>query len=197
MAKFKNEDGQELSLDDILNDSEYQAEFDKKVAKALEKNKTDVNAEVQKQLEAALAGREAEIRKNIQDEIEKQKLEAEENAKLTEAEKHKKEMDKLNQQLMEANAKVAISNREKAVDKYIKEKGYDRDTILEFIDISTLPDTFQDRIDSINEKLQAKINSGVNERLKDVDEKVLGGKGGKGGDDIGFDFSFQSVKPTN
>lgn len=195
MAKFKNENGEELDLDAILaEDGEYQAAFDKKIAKALEKNKADIDAEVNKKLEAALAGREEEIRKAIQDDIEAKQKEAEETAKLTEAEKYKREIDKINQKLAEAERKNAIADREKAIDKYIKEKGYDREAIIEFVDVSTLPDTFQDKIDSINEKLQERVNKAVNERLKDVDEKVLGNKSG-GKDDVGFDFNFQAIKP--
>jgi len=195
MAKFKNENGEELNLDQILGeDGDYQAEFDKKIAKALEKQKADVDAEVNKKLEAALAGREEEIRKAIQDDIEAKQKEAEETAKLTEAEKYKREIDKINQKLAEAERKNAIADREKAVDKYIKEKGYDREAIMEFIDVANLPDTFQDKIDTINEKLTERISKGVNERLKDVDEKVLGGKGKKDDDD-GFNFNFQPIKP--
>ena len=197
MAKFKNENGEELDLDAILGeDSEYQAAFDKKIAKALEKQKADVDAEVKKKLDAALAGREEEIRKSIQDDIEAKQKEAEEMAKLSEAEKFQKELDKVKQQLAAAEKKNAIADREKALDKYIKEKGYDRDAILEFVDVSTLPDTFQDRIDSINDKLQERVNAAVNERLKDVDEKVLGHKGGKDSDGIEFNFDFQSRKPN-
>ena len=196
MAKFKNENGEELDLDAILGeDSEYQAAFDKKIAKALEKQKADVDAEVKKKLDAALAGREEEIRKSIQDDIEAKQKEAEEMAKLSEAEKFQKELDKVKQQLAAAEKKNAIADREKALDKYIKEKGYDRDAILEFVDVSTLPDTFQDRIDSINDKLQERVNAAVNERLKDVDEKVLGHKGGKDSDGVEFNFDFQSRKP--
>lgn len=198
MAKFKNENGEELDLDQILaEDGEYQAAFDKKIAKALEKNKADIDAEVNKKLEAALAGREEEIRKAIQDDIEAKQKEAEETAKLTEAEKYKREIDKINQKLAEAERKNAIADREKAVDKYIKEKGYDREAIMEFIDVSTLPDTFQDKIDGINDKLQERVNKAVNERLKDVDEKVLGSKGGKDSDGIDFNFDFQSRKPQH
>lgn len=196
MAKFKNENGEELNLDQLLgSDGEYQAEFDRKIAKALEKQKADVDAEVQKKLDAALAGREEEIRKAIQDDIEAKQKEAEEMAKLSEAEKFQKELDKVKQQLADAQKKNAINDRRDALDKYIKEKGYDRDAIMEFVDVSSLPDTFQDRIDSINEKLQERVNKAVNERLKDVDEKVLGNKGGKD-NDIGFDFNFQGIKPT-
>ena len=197
MAKFKNENGEELDLDAILGeDSEYQAAFDKKIAKALEKQKADVDAEVKKKLDAALACREEEIRKSIQDDIEAKQKEAEEMAKLSEAEKFQKELDKVKQQLAAAEKKNAIADREKALDKYIKEKGYDRDAILEFVDVSTLPDTFQDRIDSINDKLQERVNAAVNERLKDVDEKVLGHKGGKDSDGVEFNFDFQSRKPN-
>ena len=197
MAKFKNENGEELDLDARLGeDSEYQAAFDKKIAKALEKQKADVDAEVKKKLDAALAGREEEIRKSIQDDIEAKQKEAEEMAKLSEAEKFQKELDKVKQQLAAAEKKNAIADREKALDKYIKEKGYDRDAILEFVDVSTLPDTFQDRIDSINDKLQERVNAAVNERLKDVDEKVLGHKGGKDSDGVEFNFDFQSRKPN-
>lgn len=195
MAKFKNENGEELNLDQILGeDGDYQAEFDKKIQKALDKQKTDIDAEVQKKLDAAIAGREEEIRKAIQDDIEAKRKEAEENAKLTEAEKFQKELDKVKQELADAKKKNAISDREKAVEKYIKEKGYNREAIMEFIDVSTLPDTFQDKIDSVNEKLTEMVSKGVNERLKDVDEKVLGGKGKKDDDDV-FNFNFQAIKP--
>ena len=195
MAKFKNENGEELNLDQILGeDGDYQAEFDKKIQKALDKQKTDIDAEVQKKLDAAIAGREEEIRKAIQDDIEAKRKEAEENAKLTEAEKFQKELDKVKQELADAKKKNAISDREKAVEKYIKEKGYSREAIMEFIDVSTLPDTFQDKIDSVNEKLTEMVSKGVNERLKDVDEKVLGGKGKKDDDDV-FNFNFQAIKP--
>ena len=78
MAKFKNENGEELNLDQILGeDGDYQAEFDKKIQKALDKQKTDIDAEVQKKLDAAIAGREEEIRKAIQDDIEAKRKEAE------------------------------------------------------------------------------------------------------------------------
>ena len=191
--KFKNEAGEELTLDQILEDSDYQAEFDKKINKALEKQKTDIDAEVQKKLDSAIAGREEEIRKNIQEEMERQKAEAEENAKLSEAEKYKKELDKVNQRLTDAENKNKINDRRDAVEKYIKEKGYDRDAIMDFVNIESLPDAFQDKIDTINDKLNDRISKGVNERLKDVDDKVLGGKGGN--DKPVFDFHFQSVKP--
>lgn len=196
MSKFKNEEGTELSLDDILNDADYQAEFDKKVAKALEKQQTDVNAEVQKQLEAAVAKREEELRQNIQEEIDAKAKEAEENAKLTEAEKYKKELDKVKQQLAGYETQVAVANREKKMKQYIKEKGYDADAILDFVSPENVTDNnYEEKIDAINDKLNDRISKGVSAKLKDNDDKVLGGKGGKSNGPE-FHFDFQSIKPT-
>lgn len=196
MAKFKNEEGQELELDDILQDAEYQAAFDKKVAKALEKQQADVNAEVQKQLEKAIAKREEEIRANIQEEIDAKAKEAEENAKLTEAEKYKKELDKVNQKLADYENRISVSDREKKMKAYIKEKGYDLETIMDFVSPESVTDAnYEEKIDAVNDKLNDKISKGVNARLQDDGDKVLGGKGGKQQPE--FNFGFQSVKPEH
>ena len=196
MAKFKNEEGQELGLDDILQDAEYQAEFDKKVAKAIEKSKTDIDAEVQKKLDAAIAAREEEMRKNIQEEIDAKAREAEENAKLTEAEKYKKMLDQTNQKLADYENRIAIADREAKMKKYIKEKGYDADAILDLVSASSVTDAnYETRIDEINDKLTEKINNAVSARMKDEADKHLGGKGGKQDQPV-FDFHFQGVKPA-
>lgn len=196
MAKFKNDEGKELELDDILEDAEYQAAFDKKVQKALEKQQTDVNAEVQKQLEAAIAKREEEIRANIQEEIDAKAKEAEENAKLTEAEKYKKELDKVNQKLADYENRISVSDREKKMKTYIKEKGYDMETIMDFVSPESVTDAnYEEKIDAVNDKLNDKISKGVNARLQDEGDKVLGGKGGQNKPE--FNFNFQSVKPEH
>lgn len=194
MARFKNEQGEELSLDDILQDSEYQAEFDRKIQKAMEKSKATQDAEMQKKLEKMLAGREDEIRKNIQAEMDAKAKEEAELAKMTEAEKYKKQLDTVNQKLVDYENRLAVADREKKIKAYIKEKGYDMDAIMDFVNPEALTDNFQDRIDSINEKLQDRITKGVNARLKDEEDKVLGGKGGVNNQPE-FNFDFQSVKP--
>lgn len=197
MAKFKNAEGQELGLDDILQDSEYQAEFDRKIAKALEKNQATIDAEVNKKLEAAIAAREEEMRKNIQDEIEARAKEAEENAKLSEAEKYKKMLDNANQKLTDYENRIAISDREAKMKKYIKEKGYDADAILDLVSAASVTDAnYETRIDEINDKLTERINKAVSARMQDEGDKHLGGKGGKQ-DQPTFDFNFQGVKPTD
>lgn len=194
MAKFKNEEGQELGLDDILQDAEYQAEFDKKIAKALEKNQATIDEQVNKKLEAAIAAREEEMRKNIQEEIDAKAKEAEENAKLTEAEKYKKMLDQTNQKLADYENRIAIADREAKMKKYIKEKGYDADAILDLVSASSVTDAnYETRIDEVNDKLNDRISKGINARLKDEGDKVLGGKGGKSQPE--FNFGFQPLHP--
>ena len=194
MAKFKNEEGQELGLDDIVQDAEYQAEFDKKIAKALEKNQATIDEQVNKKLEAAIAAREEEMRKNIQEEIDAKAREAEENAKLTEAEKYKKMLDQTNQKLADYENRIAIADREAKMKKYIKEKGYDADAILDLVSASSVTDAnYETRIDEINDKLNDRISKGINARLKDEGDKVLGGKGGKSQPE--FNFGFQPLHP--
>lgn len=195
MAKFKNEEGQELGLDDILQDAEYQAEFDKKVAKAMEKATANNEAELQKKLDAAIAAREEEMRKNIQEEIEAKAKEAEENAKLTEAEKYKKELDKVNQKLVDYESQIAVTEREKKMKAYIKEKGYDAEAILDLVSASSVTDAnYETRIDEINDKLNDRISKAVDAKLKDEPDKNLGNKGGNNTPE--FHFDFQSVKPA-
>ena len=194
MARFKNEEGQELGLDDILQDAEYQAEFDRKVAKAIEKSKIDINAEVNKKLEAALLDREKEIRENIQEEMDKKAKEAEENAKLTEAEKFKKQLDQVNQELIDTKNKLAISDREKKMKEYVKQKGYSSD-ILDLISASAITDAqVESKLDELNERFTASVSKALNEKLKENPDKVLGDKNGSKMPQ--FDFHFQSVKPT-
>lgn len=197
MAKFKNEEGQELGLDDILQDAEYQAEFDKKIAKALEKRNADVDTLVNKKLEEAVKAREDELRKNIQDEIDAKAKEAEENAKLTEAEKYKKQLDTVNQKLVDYEARLAVADREKKMKAYIKEKGYRAEDILEFVKPENVTDAnYESRIDDVNDRLTSIISDGVKAKLKDETDKVLGGKGGKK-DQPDFEFNFQPIHNAN
>ena len=196
MAKFKNEEGQELGLDDILQDAEYQAEFDRKIAKAIEKSQANADAEFQKKLDAAIAAREDEMRKNIQEEIDAKAKEAEENAKLTEAEKYKKMLDQANQKVADYENRIAIVDREKKMKEYIKSKGYDAESILDLLSPSSVTDAnYETRIDEINDRLTSIISKGVSARMKDEGDKVLGGKGsGKPTQD--FEFDFQPIHPN-
>lgn len=188
---IKNENGEDLTLDQILEDAGYQAEFDKKIAKAIEKANISKEAEWAKKKEAEFANREEEIRKNIQAEIEAKQKEAEENAKLSEAEKYKKELDKVNQKMLGYENELTVMRREKKAKEYIKSKDYDPD-ILDFIKVDTIPDDkIEAKIDEMNEKFTASVSKALNEKLKEDPDKVLGEKTNKG---PAFDFHFQPIK---
>jgi hypothetical protein len=187
-------DGEEMTFDEILQDPKYQAEFDKRVQKALEKSNAAKEEEWKKR-EAELANREDEIRKNILEEMEAKQKEAEENAKLTEAEKYKKEMDKLAQSNLEMKNQLAIINREKKMRAYIKDKGYDAEAILEFVKPEHVTDTnYADEIDKTNTLFSERVSKGVNDKLKEDPDVLLGNKGKKEGPE--FNFGFTPIKPV-
>ncbi len=197
MAKFKNENGEELDLDKVLeSDAEYQSAFDKKIAKALEKNKTDIDAEVSKKLEEALAARETEIRASIQQEMEDKQKEAEANAKLTTEEKYKKELDKVKQQVVDYQTKLATSERRDKIEKYIAEKGYNKD-IMKLVNPAALQDSeVEAKIDEINEIFTGSVSKELDVKLKENADKQLGDKS-KGNKGPEFNFAFSSIRPTS
>lgn len=187
-------DGEELTFDEILQDPTYQAEFDKRVQKAIEKSNT-AKADEWKRKEAELATREDEIRKNILEEMEAKQKEAEENAKLTEAEKYKKELDKLKQDNLSMQGKLDLINRKEKIQNYVKEKGYSP-KILKLINPANIIDAdIESKVDEINSTFSETVSSELNEKLKENPDVLLGDKGKKGGPE--FHFGFAPIKPTN
>lgn len=195
MAKFKNENGEELDFDKILEaDGDYQSAFDKKVAKALEKNKADIDAEVAKKLEEALASREVEIRESIQKEIEEKQKEAEANAKLTTEEKYKKELDRVKQEAVDYKTKLAISERRDKIEKYIADKGYEA-SLIKLINPAAIQDSeIESKVDEVNEIFAGSVSKELDKKLKENADKQLGDKGkGKGPE---FVFDFANLRPN-
>ena len=89
-------DSDTQNLDVLLQDPKIQAEFDKKVEKAINKAIKAKDQEYQKQtaaLQASLASEKDKMRENILEEIEQKKKEAEEMAKMTMEERYKKQID--------------------------------------------------------------------------------------------------------
>ena len=185
-------DGEELTFDEILKDPAYQAEFDKRVAKAIEKSNASKEAEWKKK-EQELAGTEEEIRKNILEEMEAKQKEAEENAKLSEAEKYQKTIDQLKQSNMAMQNRLDIIDRQAKIENYVKEKGYDK-RILGLVNAAALKDSeIEDKVDAINTTFTESVSTALNEKLKEDPDKLLGKKGKDNGPV--FDFGFQSIKP--
>ena len=88
------------NLDVLLQDPKLQAEFDKKLDKAIAKALKAQASEHEKQkaaLQASITTEKEKMRENILEEIEQKKKEAEEMAKLTVEERYKKQID--NQEL--------------------------------------------------------------------------------------------------
>jgi len=186
-------DGEEMTFDEILQDPKYQAEFDKRVQKALEKSNAAKEEEWKKK-EAELANREEEIRKNVLEEMEAKAKEAEENAKLSEAEKYKKELDKLKQDNLSMQSRLDLINREKKIQNYVKEKGYST-KILKLINAASISDAeVESKVDEINNTFSETVSSELNEKLKENPDVLLGDKGKKGGPD--FNFGFTPIKPV-
>lgn len=184
-------ENEELTFDEILADAKYQAEFDKRVAKAIEKANSSKEAEWKKK-EQELANKEEEIRKNILEEMEAKQKEAEENAKLSEAEKYQKKIDQLTQNNMAMQSKLDIIDRQNKIEKYVKDKGYDK-RILSFVNAASLKDSeIEDRVDAINATFTESVSTALNEKLKEDPDKLLGKKGKDGGPE--FDFGFQAIK---
>ena len=165
-------DGEELTFDEILQDPKYQAEFDKRVQKALEKSNAAREDEWKKK-EAELANREEEIRKNVLEEMEAKAREAEENAKLTEAEKYKKELDKLKQDNLSMQSKLDLINRKEKIQNYVKEKGYSQ-KILKLINPANITDAdIESKVDEINSTFSETVSSELNEKLKENPDVLL------------------------
>lgn len=182
-----------LTFDEILEDATYQAEFDKRVQKAIEKSLAAKENEY-KEKEKALANKEEEIRKNVLEEMEAKAKEAEENAKLTEAEKYKKELDKLKQDNLSMQNQLSVINKEKKAAAYVKEKGYNPKVLQLMQDrIANIKDVdLEDKIDETNTLFSESVSAGLNEKLKENPDVLLGDKGKKEGPQ--FDFGFQSIK---
>lgn len=187
-------DGEELTFDEILQDPKYQAEFDKRVAKAIEKSNA-AQADEWKKKEAELAGREEEIRKNILEEMEAKAKEAEENAKMTESEKYKKELDKLTQSNLDMKKQLDLINREKKIQAYVKEKGYDMG-VLDLLNPAAMSDAeVEEKVDKANNILSERVSSALNEKLKEHPDVLLGDKGKKGAPE--FNFGFTPIKSND
>lgn len=161
-----------MDFDTILKDPKYQAEFDKRIAKAIEtaKGKWDEDAEAARK-------------------------EMEENAKLTAEEKIKKDLEKLtkeNGELKAAQARREMSDKALA---HIKDKGYDS-AIADLIDLSSFKDEAEmaKKLEDINTKYTTKVSDSLNAKLKENGYSDLANKGGENGDKNTFNFGFTPIK---
>lgn len=171
-----------MNFDEFLKEGTNQAEFDKRIAKALETAKTKWDEDYKK--------KEEERAK----ELEAKQKELEENAKLSAEEKIKKEMEKLskeNADLKASEAKRAMKDNSLA---YIKEKGYS-DAIADLVDLSSFADEndMHTRLDNINTNLSNTLSKQLDNKLKENGYPDLASKGSEGAKDA-FNFNFTPIK---
>lgn len=146
----ENQENKPKSFDDMLKESNYQSEFDKKVAKALE----TARAKWEKDEEA-------------------KRSEAEQLAKMTADEKQKHEIEKLSKEKAEVQAKLNAYELKNEALKIAKEKGMSVD-LLDIIDFSReTAESVKEKIDLISSTVAKATENSVNEKLKQSDPKQV------------------------
>lgn len=137
------------TFDDLLKaNKNYQSEFDKRIAKALETSKA----------------------KWEQEAIAKQN-EAERLAKMTESEKHAEELKKIRKERDEATAKLNAYELKNEAQKIASEKGMDY-SLLDIIDYSKeTAESVKEKLDLIYQSVTKATEKQLNERLKQPEPK--------------------------
>ena len=161
-----------MDFDEILKDPKYQAEFDKRIAKAIETSKTKWD-----------------------EEAEAKRKEMEENAKLTAEEKTKKELEKLMKENETYKANEARRAMKDSSLEYIKSKGYSN-AIADLVDLSSFKDEeeMHTKLDSINTTYSNTISKAIDDKLKENGYSDLTSNKGDGKKDDLFNFNFTPVK---
>ena len=164
-------DSDTQNLDVLLQDPKIQAEFDKKVEKAISKALKSKDQEYQKQtaaLQASLTTEKEKMRENILEEIEQKKKEAEEMAKMTMEERYKKQIDQQELKIAEYEKELTTIRRRDKITALVAEKGYDPRllNLLRAEDVNS-DDEIEDYVDKRNAIFLEATNARVQSLLKD------------------------------
>ena len=142
------------SFNDLLSDPEYQSEFDKKVAKALDTAKA-----------------------NWEKEQEAKRTEAERLMKMTEEERHKEELDKMRQEKAKAEADLNAYRLKEEATKIASEKGIDL-SLLDLIDFaSTNAEGVKEKLDVLGTTFNKAVEASVNDKFKQASPKQVASVG--------------------
>lgn len=185
------------NLDVLLQDPKLQAEFDKKLDKAIAKALKAQASEHEKQtaaLKASISTEKEKMRENILEEIEQKKKEAEEMAKLSVEERYKKQIDSQELKIAEYEKELSLIRRRDKITAMVNEKGYDPRllSLLRAEDITT-DDEIEDYVDNRNKIFLEATNARVQTLLKDHPDVLLGDKKKKSTEPE-FAFNFASKK---
>ena len=185
------------NLDVLLQDPKLQAEFDKKLEKAINKAIKTKDQEFEKQkaaLQASITAEKDKMRENILEEIEQKKKEAEELAKMSMEERYKKQLDQQDLKIAEYEKELSTIRRRDKIAQLVSEKGYDPRLLqlLRAEDVSS-DEEIEDYVDKRNAIFLEATNARVQTLLKDHPDVLLGDKKKKP-DEPQFNFNFASKK---
>lgn len=185
------------NLDVLLQDPKLQAEFDKKLEKALNTALTKKEAEYSKResaLQSQISTEKEKMRQNILEEMEQKKKEAEEMAKLSVEERYKKQIDNQELKIAEYEKELSLIRRRDKITALVAEKGYDPRLLqlLRAEDVST-DEEIEDYVDRRNQIFLEATNARVQTLLKDHPDVLLGDKKKKS-QEPEFNFNFTSKK---
>ena len=185
------------NLDVLLQDPKLQAEFDKKLDKAIAKALKAQQSEHDKQtnaLKASINSEKEKMRENILEEIEQKKKEAEEMAKLSVEERYKKQIDNQELKIAEYEKELTTIRRRDKISAIVAEKGYDPRllSLLRAEDVSS-DEEIEDYVDKRNQIFLEATNARVQTLLKDHPDVLLGDKKKKNVEPE-FNFNFASKK---
>ena len=185
------------NLDVLLQDPKLQAEFDKKLDKAIAKALKAQQSEHDKQtnaLKASINTEKEKMRENILEEIEQKKKEAEEMAKLSVEERYKKQIDQQELKIAEYEKELTTIRRRDKISALVAEKGYDPRllNLLRAEDVNS-DDEIEDYVDKRNSVFLEATIARVQSLLKDHPDVLLGDKKKKNTEPE-FNFNFASKK---
>ena len=193
----KPQESETQNLDVLLQDPKLQAEFDKKLEKAINKALTNKEQEYSKResaLQASINTEKEKMRQNILEEIEAKKKEAEEMAKLSVEERYKKQIDNQELKIAEYEKELTTIRRRDKISAIVAEKGYDPRllSLLRAEDVSS-DEEIEDYVDKRNQIFLEATNARVQTLLKDHPDVLLGDKKKKNTEPE-FNFNFTSKK---
>lgn len=195
VAKPQESDTQ--NLDVLLQDPKLQAEFDKKLEKAINKALTNKEQEYSKResaLQSSINTEKEKMRQNILEEIEAKKKEAEEMAKMSMEERYKKQIDNQELKIAEYEKELSLIRRRDKIATIVADKGYDPRllSLLRAEDVAT-DEEIEDYVDKRNQIFLEATNARVQTLLKDHPDVLLGDKKKKSNEPE-FNFNFTSKK---
>lgn len=193
----KPQESETQNLDVLLQDPKLQAEFDKKLEKAINKALTNKEQEYSKResaLQASINTEKEKMRQNILEEIEAKKKEAEEMAKMSMEERYKKQIDNQELKIAEYEKELSLIRRRDKIATIVADKGYDPKllSLLRAEDVAT-DEEIEDYVDKRNQIFLEATNARVQTLLKDHPDVLLGDKKKKSNEPE-FNFNFTSKK---